>query len=161
MYAHFPDTTGRFGRHHRQLRRLLGSFLFFLASLLLVASMSLAQDPSEFNCSDFSSQQEAQDFYEDNDPQSDPYILDADSDGIACESLDGGDNGGSATPPEDDDSGLPEDRPASDERDDSGVAGDQYQQEQIVTPDTGGPALLPLAGGMLLLGVSGYLFSRR
>lgn len=160
MYAHFPDTTARFGSFHRPLRRLLASFLFFLASLLLVASMSLAQDPSEFNCSDFSTQPEAQDFYENNDPQADPYILDADSDGMACESLDGDD--GAVPAPEDDGASLPEDRPASNEQNDSSVTGDQYQQhEEVVTPDTGGPALLPLAGAMLLLGASGYLFVRR
>lgn len=161
MYAQFPDTTARFGTFHRPLRRLIASFMFFSASLLLVASMGFAQDPGDFNCSDFSTQPEAQDFYENNDPQSDPFILDSDSDGIACETLPGGDNGG-ATLPEGDDDILSEDRPASSEQDDSSVDGDQYQQQgEVVTPDTGGPALLPLAVAMMLLGGSGYLFIRR
>lgn len=122
--------------------------------------MSFAQDSSEFNCSDFSTQPEAQQFYEANDPEDDPYVLDADSDGVACESLNGGDEDGAVSPSEDEDSGLPEDQPASEEQYDSSVAGAQYQQEPT-TPDTGGPALLPLAGAILLLGLSGYLFSKR
>lgn len=134
----------------------------FLASLLLVASMSFAQDPGEFNCSDFSSQQEAQGFYEQNDPQSDPYILDADSDGTACESLNGTADGGAAPVPEEDEdeADLAEDRPASGEQDDTSVSGGQYQQEEMVTPDTGGPALLPLAGAAVLFMSGGYLLLR-
>ena len=38
------------------------------------------------NCSDFDTQQEAQDFFEAEGP-GDPHNLDADDDGIACESL--------------------------------------------------------------------------
>jgi hypothetical protein len=39
------------------------------------------------DCSDFSTQAEAQAFFQQNDPQSDPHNLDGDSDGIACEEL--------------------------------------------------------------------------
>jgi hypothetical protein len=42
----------------------------------------------DYNCSDFSTQKEAQTFYEKHGgPQKDPYNLDGDSDGKACESL--------------------------------------------------------------------------
>lgn len=60
-----------------------------------------------------------------------------------------------------DDDGVPEPRPASGEQDDSSVAETQYQQEEITTPDTGGPALLPLAGAALLLPSGGYLLLKR
>ena len=51
-----------------------------------------AQSGDEFDCADFSTQEEAQAEY-DSDP-SDPSGLDADSDGIACEELDDGGSGG-------------------------------------------------------------------
>ncbi len=50
----------------------------------------LLYDPfgEDRNCSDFSSQAEAQAFYEAaGGPEQDPHRLDADSDGVACESL--------------------------------------------------------------------------
>ncbi|OGE05615.1 hypothetical protein A3F45_00155 [Candidatus Curtissbacteria bacterium RIFCSPHIGHO2_12_FULL_41_17] len=39
------------------------------------------------DCADFSSQSEAQDFFEENGVDSDPHNLDRDGDSIACESL--------------------------------------------------------------------------
>lgn len=41
---------------------------------------------SDRNCADFGTWREAQDFFE-NAGQGDPHNLDADNDGIACESL--------------------------------------------------------------------------
>lgn len=41
----------------------------------------------DVNCSDFDTQAEAQAFFEAHDPANDPYGLDADGDGVACESL--------------------------------------------------------------------------
>lgn len=41
----------------------------------------------DVNCSDFETQPEAQAFFEANDPENDPYRLDQDGDGIACETL--------------------------------------------------------------------------
>ena len=41
----------------------------------------------DVNCSDFDTQAEAQAFFEAHDPENDPYGLDADGDGVACESL--------------------------------------------------------------------------
>ena len=40
---------------------------------------------ADLDCADFSSQAEAQNFFENHDPQSDPHYLDGDDDGIACE----------------------------------------------------------------------------
>src|SRR5687768_1446433 len=47
------------------------------------------------DCSDFSTQQEAQAFFEANQP-GDPHNLDADNDGKACESLPSSGGGGSS-----------------------------------------------------------------
>lgn len=42
----------------------------------------------DYDCSDFKTQKEAQNFFKKHGgPKSDPYGLDADNDGIACESL--------------------------------------------------------------------------
>ncbi|MFT4038134.1 MAG: excalibur calcium-binding domain-containing protein [Thermomicrobiales bacterium] len=42
----------------------------------------------DYNCSDFKTQKEAQKFFKRHGgPQQDPYNLDGDGDGIACESL--------------------------------------------------------------------------
>lgn len=43
----------------------------------------------DVNCSDFDTQAEAQAFFDANNPSQDPHGLDADGDGIACESLPG------------------------------------------------------------------------
>lgn len=42
----------------------------------------------DYNCSDFATQQQAQEFFVKNGgPSHDPYRLDGDKDGIACEDL--------------------------------------------------------------------------
>lgn len=41
----------------------------------------------DYDCSDFDSQSEAQDFFEDEGASSDYHNLDADGDGIACETI--------------------------------------------------------------------------
>lgn len=49
------------------------------------------RDPStgDYDCSDFSDQEEAQEFFEDEGgPESDYHNLDRDGDGMACDSLD-------------------------------------------------------------------------
>lgn len=59
------------------------------ALLLSVALVAIVSSPSyaynEYNCSDFSSQEEAQDEYDSD--YGDPNYLDADDDGVACETL--------------------------------------------------------------------------
>ncbi len=47
-----------------------------------------SDDPSAYDCSDFNTHQQAQNFYEQNGgPQIDTYRLDRNRDGIACETL--------------------------------------------------------------------------
>lgn len=66
------------------MRRILVSLIAALA-LALAASPAYAGDK---DCSDFSSWREAQRFYKRHGgPRYDPHRLDADHDGIACESL--------------------------------------------------------------------------
>ena len=64
--------------------------LGFLAALsmltmLILAPTALAQDGADLDCSDFATQQEAQAVF--NQDPSDPNNLDADDDGMACETL--------------------------------------------------------------------------
>lgn len=48
-----------------------------------------APSTGDYDCSDFDSQKEAQEFFEDEGgPYDDPHNLDRDGDGVACESLD-------------------------------------------------------------------------
>ena len=46
------------------------------------------------DCEDFNRQDEAQQFFENHNPQQDPHGLDADNDGVACEDLPKGGGGG-------------------------------------------------------------------
>lgn len=50
-------------------------------------AMKQPATPDDVSCSDFNTQQEAQAFFEDHTPSEDPYRLDGDGDGQACESL--------------------------------------------------------------------------
>lgn len=63
------------------MRNLIGAAL---VALFILSVPSFAQ--GDMDCGDFRSWSEAQDFYERNGP-GDPHRLDADNDGIACESL--------------------------------------------------------------------------
>src|SRR6476660_4441337 len=59
-----------------------------LAALTLVATAALAQAPSaaqarDYDCADFANQAEAQEYAGNGDP----YGLDGDNDGVACEDL--------------------------------------------------------------------------
>jgi endonuclease YncB( thermonuclease family) len=49
------------------------------------AQVTAAQGGDQ-DCSDFNSQRDAQQFFENHNPSSDPHGLDADNDGVACES---------------------------------------------------------------------------
>ncbi|ACZ43230.1 Excalibur domain protein [Thermobaculum terrenum ATCC BAA-798] len=71
------------------LRRFL-SLIAVLALLLLPLSLAGAQE--DHNCSDFRSQQEAQQYFDSHgySATNDPERLDADNDGIACEQLGSG-----------------------------------------------------------------------
>jgi hypothetical protein len=79
------------------MKRLLVLTSSFLAAALVVASAAFAQDDVVFKCESFPTQEGAQAFFETNNPQEDPFRLDEDDDGIACEALPSGD-GGTMTP---------------------------------------------------------------
>jgi hypothetical protein len=63
--------------------RLLLLGTLSMVGVLIFAPAALAQDPGTYNCDDFATQAEAQQFL----LPGDPYILDADNDGVACEEL--------------------------------------------------------------------------
>ena len=59
-------------------------------TVVLLALASTAQPALAFrdrDCSDFSTQAQAQRFFKKHHPKRDPHGLDADNDGLACESL--------------------------------------------------------------------------
>jgi hypothetical protein len=62
-----------------------------LATAAVAAGLAIAAQPAaaaDKDCSDFSTWRQAQNFYKKHGgPKSDPHRLDADRDGIACESL--------------------------------------------------------------------------
>lgn len=62
------------------------AFRAVVAVSLIAAWAAPAMAQRDMNCSDFSSWEEAQAFYERNGP-GDPHGLDRDGDGIACEAL--------------------------------------------------------------------------
>lgn len=128
----------------------------------------------DLDCEDFATQEEAQ--AEFNQDPSDPNGLDADNDGQACEdSLPSGDTGGGMDDDDMTDEVVPEEAMAVDDMaDDSAVqvapaADDQYatddqyadDDEMTALPDTGGTALLPIAGGLVIAGLGGLLLKRR
>tara|TARA_R110002051_G_scaffold256524_1_gene315619 strand:- start:1239 stop:1445 length:207 start_codon:yes stop_codon:yes gene_type:complete len=67
------------------MKHTLTALALCAASLAASSATALAQ-AGDRDCSDFRSWQEAQAFYEANRP-GDPHRLDADNDGIACETL--------------------------------------------------------------------------
>lgn len=83
----------------REISAIILAFGVLLCVCMLLLTSGLAQAQDDLNCDDFNSQADAQAELESN--PSDPNSLDADNDGIACESLwsdgdggsDGGDNG--------------------------------------------------------------------
>lgn len=118
------------------------------AALLAFPGTALAQDR---DCPDFSTQQEAQDAFEEQ--AGDPERLDADDDNVACESLD--DGGESA--PADDASGTQGEATGGDE--DSGAApaggvetgrgGMAHRTADVASPAGLAGAVLLIAGGVV------------
>lgn len=154
IYSNMPDTTSRMAPYRRSIRRLIASISLFASSLLLVASMGLAQDGNDVSCEEFDSPEAAMEYVADNpDAES---ALDSDGDGTVCNEepslfTDDGD-----VEERDEFADEIEDDRANDE-DDSGDSTDQARQ----TPATGGIALLPLAGSVLTAGFGGFTLVRR
>jgi len=116
----------------------------------------------ELDCADFATQEEAQAEY-DRDT-SDPYGLDADSDGIACEELtgdDGGDDGGGGPSNPNPEGTTPEGTtPTEDQYGKKVPPGNVSNPKDVIPssgakkiPNTGGPPYLAL-GALALLGAS-------
>jgi endonuclease YncB( thermonuclease family) len=59
--------------------------LVLVAAAVSTASAPAAQRHRDKDCSDFSSQAAAQHYFNNHDPAHDPDLLDADGDGVACE----------------------------------------------------------------------------
>jgi hypothetical protein len=63
------------------------SVVLAAALLALVFTAAPASAFRDRDCADFSTQAQAQRFYKKHNPRRDPHRLDADRDGLACESL--------------------------------------------------------------------------
>jgi hypothetical protein len=134
----------------------------FSMTAVLLASPALAQG-ADLDCSDFSDQAEAQNAFDILGP-GDPNGLDSDNDGKACEELTDG-AAPQAAPPQDTATptpqSVPSDGSASPVASGSASASPSAAQYQYSAPlpETGGPALLPLFAGVLI--VAGGLLTRR
>ena len=143
------------------VRKVLLLAALAMAATLVFAPAALAQDPSRYNCSDFETQAEAQEFL----LPGDPYLLDADGDGTACDSLPPGNTGGGGGGDTTDDATSPD--PSTSEpttvSPPATAQYDQYDTSATPLPETGGIApvgalaLAPLAlligGGLFALGI--------
>ncbi len=147
--------------------------LALAAAALIVtggAAPAHAGGTDQFNCSDFATQGEAQAVYDAD--RSDPNDLDRDGDGIACESLPGGDDA-----PEED---VPGDPPAGTDGNDAGFSDDDNSDDVSDDEDTmqgggsmpvggvetgeaavGNDAGLIAAGGVGVMAGAGLLLMRR
>lgn len=115
-----------------------------------LAGVAAAQDR---DCADFPTQAEAQAVYELN--RADPYGLDRDEDGTACETLPGGIVGGAEGPRPTGDAGAP---PAGGVE--TGAGGTAPGGSDDGLP--GGPELLaPVLAGGAALAVGGVVLARR
>jgi Excalibur calcium-binding domain len=71
---------------HTQRRRI-ATAAFALALITPVFAAHPAGAVYDRDCSDFATQRQAQRFFKNHHPRSDPHRLDADHDGLACEAL--------------------------------------------------------------------------
>ncbi len=123
------------------MRRLVLLAGLCLMGALVVAPVALAQDL--FDCGNFTTEEEAQTQL----LPGDPYGLDADNDGQACDSLPSAGGDGTAGPT----TAEPTTAPPTAE---PGTAPAAAQYDTTVTPlpETGGPVFLALAPLALLVG---------
>jgi LPXTG-motif cell wall-anchored protein len=169
------------------VRRLLYLTVLSMLVVAMTASVALAQPqrgPSgadgSYNCADFDTQTQAQNYYEGQGGVSggDPDGLDADQDGRACETLPPGNQGGGEQPttpeptteqpqpqPEGGNGDVPRGTGGAEEGATGAVDTNQYDDDGDVggLPHTGGPSLgasASLLGGVALL-AGGLLLRRR
>lgn len=137
-----------------------------VVTLLMVfgfANIGLAE--TDKDCGDFSTWQEAQTFFNNNDPANDPHDLDRDDDGIVCESLSGYDSTYVAGTPVNGSDDATSDESSDEASDDSATddtteASDSEEQGDAM-PDTATnyPAFMLL--GMLVIVIGALLFVKR
>lgn len=81
------------------MRRIRPTFFLSAATLAILLLAPAGASALDYDCADFATQEEAQEYL----TPGDPHRLDGDSDGVACEDLPsggtGGGGGGDATPP--------------------------------------------------------------
>ncbi len=131
------------------LRRLLLLATLSMAVMLVLAPTAMAQT-ADTDCADYATQEQAQAVY--NADPSDPNGLDADDDGIACETLA---SGGSM------EDGTMMMQYGSMMEDDSMMMEDSSMGTTAL-PTTGGPSLLLPAAVLLLgFGILGFALVRR
>jgi hypothetical protein len=146
------------------LRRLLYLSLLSMLAMMLSAPAALAQSGAggTFNCPDFASQAEAQQVLR-ADP-SDPNNLDADNDGVACQTTPYDDPTRDEVPVPRDGAAPTSEQPdvVQYETDDAATPAVGTQGTVTATddlPDTGGPVLLPL--GVLFVAAGALLYAVR
>lgn len=77
-------------RLHRRLLTLVVAVALLAAAAPVHAigsSVPTAQASRDYDCADFATHRQAQRFFRRHNPRRDPYRLDGDNDGIACEDL--------------------------------------------------------------------------
>ncbi len=135
------------------MRRSLYAAALSMAALLVLAPAALAAQTGDLDCSHFATQEAPQAILDAHPNGLDIYGLDADGDGIACESLGGG--------------ALEDGTTAAVQQYQAPAAGTQPTASAATTgggrlADTGGPSLLIPAAVLLLgSGVLGLLAAAR
>jgi hypothetical protein len=111
--------------------------LLYLATLSLMATMVFAPTAMaqiDYDCADFATQEEAQQFL----LAGDPYGLDADNDGMACDNLPSGGGTGTATPPATPTQSQPPATPTTSDLDCADFA-TQEEAQAVYNADTSDP----------------------
>ncbi len=146
------------------MRKVLFVAALCALAVLTVVPAAMAQTEGvPQNCEDFASQAAAQDFY-DQDP-SDPEGLDADDDGIACETLEGGGASESGAEAEDTMMETTMSAPSSSSPSTSLTASPTTATSTATAsatplPDTGGTSVLVPLGALALIVGGGLLAAR-
>lgn len=152
-----------------------GLMVALMMFVVMFMAAPIAAAAGDKNCSDFSTWEEAQRFYEENGgPNSDPHDLDRDNDGLACETLRGfnpnhkpgsfvgGGNNESKDQNNSKENGASENKNVSDGKDGTGDNGENGKNEGGKMPDTAisNPMIISFGLGSLIVGL-GLLFVRR
>jgi hypothetical protein len=146
------------------MKRTTGLLATTLLVLGITAMPATAQqrgpsgDDGSYNCPDFDTQDEAQDFFEaEGGPEEDPNNLDRDDDGVACEALPGGPDEGVNETGEDPGQGVDrqeELNPAEgDDGDDGGEPADEEPADEDDTEEMEAPTGVEAGTGGLVGGM--------